>query len=58
MALRTAIDHWARALTDERLASELARMAESIRLHTAEERKVLLVEAAKRLDAVAGGPRI
>lgn len=40
---------WAAALTDEQLASQLARVAADVRCMTADERSCVLLTAANRL---------
>lgn len=43
-------DHWANALTDDRLASDLRRLADNIRFYPdREQRAAILREADRRL---------
>jgi hypothetical protein len=41
---------WAKVLTDERLASDLLRLADDVRFHNPAERSALLTETARRLQ--------
>jgi hypothetical protein len=47
-------ESWARALTDERLAADLTRLADNVRWCTATQRSAVLREAARRLATREG----
>jgi hypothetical protein len=48
---RLANEAWADRLTDDRLASDLCRLADDVRFYSPDERAAILREAAKRLLA-------
>lgn len=41
---------WARALSDERMATDLIRLAGNVRFYSPAQRRALLLEAARRLQ--------
>lgn len=49
MPVDTTLQTWAEALSDARLALDLARLAGNVRFYAADQRRAILEEAARRL---------
>ena len=51
--MKTNLDLWAEALTDERLVTDLNKVADDNRYHAPDQRAALLREAARRIAGTA-----